>query len=143
MQVIPSTPALRRCFVRNTPASCGRLMMLRAKTYLPEQRTPLTSSSILVVMRVVAKSSGTRRSSAGTAKMHPGVSILPPNNVKPKLAQAPLKLIKTTRLIQSIRNLAQQHPCSLSCLDTAINIRAGTSPKPFVLKQAPFTHKPT
>lgn len=115
-------------------------MMLRAKTHLPKQRMSLTSSSVVVVMRVVAKSSGTRRSSSGTAKTQLGFSTLSPNS--PSKANAPLKIIKM-RCIQSIRNLAQQRPCRLGCLDTAINTRAGTSPKPFGLKQAPFTQKPT
>lgn len=138
--MIPSAPALRCCFVRNTPASCGWLMMLKAKTHLPKQRMSLTSSSVVVVMRVVAKSSGTRRSSSGTAKTQLGFSTLSPNS--PSKANAPLKIIKM-RCIQSIRNLAQQCPCRLGCLDTAINTRAGTSPKPFGLEQGPFTQKPT
>lgn len=52
------------------------MMMSRAITYLSKERTSLNGSSILVAMRIVGKSSGTRRSSAGTAKMHLGVSIL-------------------------------------------------------------------
>lgn len=62
-------------FLGNTPGSCGQLLVLRARTYLAKQRTSLSSFFIPVVTRIAGKSTGTRSSSAATAKMHLGVSI--------------------------------------------------------------------